>query len=487
MKVSFNLRQHHGNNILSPSNVYVTFAASASDMTFDPAGSNPEAINFASGNITIDKTSYGTSRAYSLAEIAEKGLTLNSATSLIGFVSYGSAAGIEKLAAGTQPNFLDPTMATRYSIFEISYDGSTGGADVTNISQFGGSISLAFLAAGVVQSSVGNTVDTPTMFTALEAASGFSGSTSTAAVYLDGDGNPYRVIGTNVFPNGAQQNPYPDYNAYLQSLYAAYGATKSVVTDLTNLAPGQSPGGIGAAGFESTAGATNVTPSTTYNLDYHFTANITQVTTPNPPTDPNGTYSVVLSGYVNATLAGTVPGAITSYQYQNLSISIAADDLVNQNLYMTNFIYLASITGTGLNVTSSGWDALNNDFGAANVNAAALLKAAGDFAQGITCGFPGSATKSTSSPGIALADLSSYEWWQNPLLAYKPAQPANPYYSTYGNVVSAHSGGLNNGVKFARGGVYGSPYDDRFGLNLIAPDQSTDEMRVTLIEGGSAG
>jgi hypothetical protein len=86
-----------------------------------------------------------------------------------------------------------------------------------------------------------------------------------------------------------------------------------------------------------------------------------------------------------------------------------------------------------------------------------------------------------------LADLSSYEWWQNPLLAYGPAQPANPYYSTYGNVVSAKSGGLNNGVKFSRGGVYGSPYDDRFGLNLIAPDQSTDEMRVTLIEGGSAG
>ncbi|HEY8025781.1 MAG TPA: hypothetical protein VIF60_14525 [Burkholderiaceae bacterium] len=284
---------------------------------------------------------------------------------------------------------------------------------------------------------------------------------------------------------GPQQNPYPTYNAYLQSLYGTYGAKSSVVTDLTNLAPGASPGGAGSAGFKSTAGATNVTANTVYNLDYHFTATLTQVTAPNPPTDPNGTYSVVLSGYVNATLSGTVPGAIPSYQYTNLSISIAADDLVNQNLYMTNFIYLAAIAGAGINVTTSGWDAINADFGAANASGAALLKAAGDFAEGMTCGFLGSTVLSTTSPKVALGALSSYEWWQNPLLAYQPAQPTNPYYSAYGNVVSENSGGLN-GINFSRGGVYGSPYDDRFGLNLIAPDQDTDEMLITLYEGGTA-
>ena len=141
---------------------------------------------------------------------------------------------------------------------------------------------------------------------------------------------------------------------------------------------------------------------------------------------------------------------------------------------MTNFIYQAATAGAGINVTSGGWGDLNNDFGTANVNAAVLQKIAGDFAEGMTCGFPGSATPSASSPGTNLDNLTSYEWWQNPLLAYEPAQPANPYYSAYGNGVSANSGGIN-GITFSRGGVYGSPYDDRFGLNLISPDADTDD------------
>ncbi len=46
-----------------------------------------------------------------------------------------------------------------------------------------------------------------------------------------------------------------------------------------------------------------------YNLDYYFTAVVTQVTSPDPANNnPNGTYSVELSSYVNATLAGSDPG-----------------------------------------------------------------------------------------------------------------------------------------------------------------------------------
>jgi hypothetical protein len=221
-----------------------------------------------------------------------------------------------------------------------------------------------------------------------------------------------------------------------------------------------------------------------YNLDYHFTAVVTQATSPDSKdNNPNGTYSVELSGYVNATLAGSAPGDIQSYQYDNLSISIAADDLTDGNLFMTNFIYQAATAGAGIDVTSSGWSDLNNDFGTANVNAALLQKVAGDFAEGMTCGFPGSTTPSTSSSGTELGNLTSYEWWLNPLLAYEPAQPASPYYSAYGNVVSAHSGGIN-GITFSRGGVYGAPYDDRFSLNLIAPDADTDEMYITLLADG---
>ena len=468
------------NSALTSADVYITFAANTSDMVYG-SGSTKETINFSDNDITIGSTSYGTSKAYSLQDIQTNGLVLNSATSLVGFISYGSADGIEKLAAGNQPNFLSAD-TPRYSIFEISYSGDSGGADITNISQYGGSIKMEFRENGTVQTWVGNTADTTTTFQDLAATSGFSGTQSTAAVYLDQNGDFLRIIGTNLFPNGATQNPYPSFNAYLQSLYTTYGSN-SVVKDLTNLAPGQQPGGTGAVGLESTSSATKVTPDTTYNIDYHFTAVVDQATAPNPPSDPNGTYSVTLSGYVNAT-AATSAATIQSYKYDGLSITIAADDLVNDNLYMTNFIYQAATTGAGIDVTNSGWSDLNNDFGEANANAAMLLKATGDFAEGITCGFPGSTTESDSSPNTKLKDLTSYQWWQNPQLAYGPAQTSNAYYSAYGNVVSANSAG-ENGVSFSRGGVYGAPYDDRFDLNLIAPNAQTDEMHIKLLADGN--
>lgn len=492
MNIKFNTKALNNSN-LPDSKVFVTFAANTSDMVYG-TGPTQETINFSGNDITIKGTVYGTSAAYSLKDIKTNGLVLNSATSLVGFISYGSAKGIEKLASGSQPNFLDPS-TPRYSIFEISYDGTSGGADITNISQFGASISMEFKdSSGTVQTKVGNSLSTTDTFNALAKASSFSGSKSTSAIVLDSNGEFVRAIGTNVFPNGTVQTPFPTFNAYLQSLYATYGS-KSVVVDLTNLAPGASPGGIGAAGFPSSTNAINVTKSIPkkgktpavpmiYNLDYHFTAIVTQVTAPDPSNnDPYGTYSVELKGYVNATCTDEATEPIKSYKYDNLSIKISADKLASNELYMTNFIYMASTTGAGINLESSGWDALNTDFGSATVQGALLQKAAGDFAEGITCGFPGSITPSTSTPGTNLGDLSSYEWWKNPQLAYLKAQPKNAYYSLYGNAVYANSGGIN-GVTFTVGGVYGSPYDDRFGLNLISPDANTTDMVISLLADG---
>ena len=484
-----------GSATLNGSNVYVTFAAQSSKMTYFPAGGKKmETINFSASSISIEGVNYGTSRAYTLDEINANGLVLTKATSLVGFISYGSATGIEKLGVGAQPNFLSAS-TPRYSIFEISYSGETGGADITNISQFGGSIVLEFQNNGITQKRIGNTLGTTDMFNALAACSGFSGTASTSVILTDTDGKFIRAIGTNIFPNGTEQTPYPKYNAYLQSLYNAKGATKSVVAGLTNLAPGASAGGAGSAGFPTTVNATNVTPSVAnskgvitesmiYNLDYHFSAFVTQVTAPSGSSDPNGTYKVTLKGHVNATRAeSATTEPIKSHKYDNLEIEIAADDLVGNNLYMTNFMYQAATTGAGISVTTSGWDELNNDFGDATVTGALMQKAAGDFAEGMTCGFPGSTTDSTSKPGTALGELTSYEWWLNPQLAYSLAQPSNPYYSLFGNAVFLNSDG-KNGSDFSYGGVYGSPYDDRFGLNLISPDSETTDMLIKLMADG---
>lgn len=481
------------NSKLSDSKIFITFAANTSDMVYGK-GAKQETINFVANDITIKGKSYGTSAAYSLQDIKTNGLVLNSATSLVGFISYGSATGIEKLDSGSQPNFLDPS-TPRYSIFEISYDGTSGGADITNISQFGGSISMEFLdSKGSVQTKVGNTLSSTDTFNALAKASNFKGSKSTSAIFLNSKGKFVRAIGTNVFPNGTTQTPFPTFNAYLQWLYNTYGS-QSVVVDLTNLAPGASAGGQGSAGFPSTTKAVKVTKSTPkkgktpsvkmiYNLDYHFTAFITQVTKPNPSkSDPYGTYSVELKGYVNATRTDKATEPIKGYKYDNLSIKISADNLPGNELYMTNFIYKAATTGAGIKVESTGWDALNTDFGSDTVQGALLQKAAGDFAEGLTCGFLGSKTPSTSTSGTNLGDLTSYEWWKNPQLAYLKAQPTHANYSLYGNAVYANSGGIN-GMAFNRGGVYGSPYDDRFGLNLISPDANTTDMVIRLLADG---
>lgn len=473
---------------LSDSQIYITFAAAEAELTYTTTVKEKpqvEDISFSSGTVTIDNVEYGTSKAYSLADIAANELTLNSATSLVGFISYGDKVGIEKLAVGSQPDFLSKS-TPRYSIFEISYNGATGGADITNISQYGGSIKLEFLNGKTIQNYVANSIDTTTMFQALSKASG----NSTQCVYLDAAGKFTRVIGTNLFPNGSEQNPYPSYNTYLEFLFNTHGANNSSLCTLTNLAPGQPEGGTGSFGFvavKDTGPKKNetgrVTKGQTYNLDYHFKAFITQGLKAGSTGAPNGTYSIELKGHVNATIAGGKVSDKQSHKYDDLSITIAADDIANNELYMTNFIYQATNTGTGISVDFSGWSDVDNDFGSANVLAALKLKAAGDFAEGMTCGFVGSATTSTSDASKTLGELSSYEWWKNPDLAYAPAQTTDSYYSAYGNAVSANSDG-KNGHKFSRGGVYGSPYDDRFGLNLISPDANTTEIKISLLKDG---
>jgi hypothetical protein len=467
MDLTFDMSQL-GNPGLTANNVYVTFLGYSSDMVFDPKGTQ-ESINFSTNNITIGGTTYGTSKAYSLADIQSKGLTINAAQSMSGYISYGSTTGISQLASGSQPDPLSQTTA-RWSNFEFTYSGgNAGGADLTNITQYGGSLKMEFLADNKTQSRVQNTLNTGDTFRALAAASG-----NTSVSTISSGGAFIRVIGANKWPGSIAsqtiQNPYPSFEPYLQHLTATYGSSSS--STLTNLAHGAAPGGQGAYGYNSTGSATKVTPNTGYNLDYHFGS----VTTTG--TGGNGT-SLVLSGYVNATSStGGAP-----VRYDNLTITVAGDSTAQNS--MTNFLYLESIANPSVVVAFSGWDSLNNDFGEANVNAAIQQKAAGDFAQGILCGFVGS---TVPAGGSTIGALTSADWFDaslvGPNYTGSVAQPTDAYYSLWGNVVNANSSGYNGGA-FTRGMVYGNPYDDRFGANTIGPNALTDEMKITLLADGN--
>jgi len=484
-----------GNSSLTTSNVFVTFAAANATMTYG-SGDNEEQIVFTGGNITIDGNDYGTSRAYSLAEIQANGLVLNSSTSLIGYISYGSAVNIEKLPPGGQPSPQDSDVP-RFSNFEVTYSGTGGGADLTNISQFGGSLRMEFLADSTTQSYVQNTLNTGDMFRALATASG-----NASSAQITNGGQFVRMIGPNTFPSSIAgqkvQNPYPKFNQYLQHLNETNKkapAPVTIVQEITNLAPGADPGGQGAAGFQSMGTAAKVTPSTIYNLDYHFTVNVVQETppTPNDPDNP-GTYGVSFTGYVNATNPDTGDTVVYGEIPNELSIYVSGDDLTNEIFYMTNFLYQQAAVGADIDVSFTGWDDLTSDFGAGTVQGALQYKVTGDFSEGILTGMVGSivdpgeipALRSTVDPGeTPLGELSSYQWWGFPELAYGPAQPGASFYSPWGDVISANSTALNDGITYDRLGVYGSPYDDRFSLNLIAPDSSTTEMRITLSADGN--
>ena len=466
-----------GNPDLDASNVWVTFAGNQAEMTY-----GSQAISFAN-NLS---NGFSTSLSYSLSDIAANGLTITSANSMTAYISYGSSAGFSQLASGTSPNF-QSTSLTRFSQFEFSYANNSGGIDMTNISQFGGALRVQTLAGTQVQAYIANgngtTTTTAQMFQAMAAASGNSPS----AVYTN-NGQYTRIIGSNVF---TAANPYPTFNNYLSQIYdggtTGTGGAKVALTDqIANLAPGAENGGQGSIGITGTPTGPNpnhIVAGAAYNINYQMSAELVQVSGPSAEF-PNGTYSVKITGTVYATPA--TGGA--SIVYSNVSVTIAADSASSSN--MTNFLYLQTLNAP-IQYSTAGLDQLIADFGEANVSASITQKFTGDFGQAIAAGFADS-TVMVNVNGVptALGTLTTYEWFNlYNQTAYSLAQPGNENnYNQFANVVYLNSPGdgtqsgegqIGTGA-FNYGSVYGTPYDDRFGLNLLSPDADTTGINVIL-------
>jgi MYXO-CTERM domain-containing protein len=447
---------------LDASNVYVTFAGQSATMTYG-SGLNAESINFVSGTYTNSGTSSIMSKSYSLADVAANGITVTNASSVIGYITYGT----NSFSQGSAPAYTDST-TPRFSNFEFSYTGIGGGADLTNISQFGGSLKLEFLSGTTSQGYVQNTLNTGDMFRALAAASG-----SNPNVVFSSGNQFTRVIGPNVTPSA-----YPRFNGYLNSLYQSSADNDHVIINtLTNLKDTDVPYGQGAVGTTSTGTASHVSPGETYNLGYMFSGSIVQVASPGTQDAPDGTYSVVLSGSIVATLAtGTTP----AFTYENLTISIAADDYESANYYMTDFLYYQNFSNGG--VTFSGWEEFQNDFGAFTDTIQQQI--AGDYSEGLGAGFLGNLTIPDGAT-TPLGEMTSYDWWTYPEYAYGIGQAGNNNFNPFAAVVFGNSDGQAGSESIPYGSVYGAPYDDRFALNLLAPDSSTTELRVTLLDDGN--
>lgn len=355
-----------GNPNLDANNIYVTFAGQMSTMHI--GGSINESINFSGGSINYGGMNYGTSKSYTLQQIMDNGLTISSANAMTAYISYGTNSGFQQLPAGSEPNFHSSSLA-RFTQFEINYGGGSGNIDMTQISQFGGSIIVQMRTADqTVQAYTGNNLNTGDMFRALAAAS----NNNPSAVFTNSNGTEYtRIIGSNVF---ISNNPYQPFNAYLQSIKTNAGEGPALPDQIHNLAPGASQGGQGAIGVVATATTSRVTEGETYNINYNYSATITQEEAPSEQF-PNGTYSVTLTGIVYSTPAD---GGDTIV-YNGATITIAAD--AEDNSYMTNFLYLQSVDNPSVNVQFSGWDELLADYGTANVSEAIQQKSPATLAR----------------------------------------------------------------------------------------------------------
>lgn len=569
IRLTFDWSQIGTPALASGSNIYVAFSGAQSDITLALAGGTESmqfgtftapSFNVVSGSagtqlvsttsswgqsVLYDGYAYATSKPYSLAAIQTGTVTINSGTSVRGYIVYGPADStalntialrpaamgqVSPYAGSNNPmifstgsyntgTFAIQQTAPRYTEFEFTYGGSgtTGYFDLTNIDQFGGGLRMSLLSASGTQQSSWNVQNSGDQFrglAALTSSQTWAGGTNTfpsgtwqsnplITTGSAGTGQFVRAIGPSKFPNGAPgagatagNTAYGTFNNYLSLL--ASGSLQATGT-LTNQATGAQPGGQGALGGFSGTGP--YSGSGAANANYYFTPAFTAVNN-----GTNGTtYSVTLSGSVvfvptsGTAIAATYP----------LQIVIGADQTTanppNQPLLMTNFINqvpgigqgiyswtdggiislsLASGTiGSGSTAVTGSWQQVDADWAGA-ASSTIAQKVYGDFAQGMLAGLVGNPTISGS---MAIGAMTSYEWWQNPALAYNTGTTGNV--SAWGSYVWNNSqltrpSGPNPISGTSVGGVYGSVYDDRWSRNTLNSDANTTTLQITLLPDG---
>jgi hypothetical protein len=415
-------------------------------------------------------------QSYALGDLTSSSISISNVTSLIGYISYGSSAGFSGATAAPSPF----TATTRYSNFELTYNGGVGQADITQIAQFGGGLNQTLYTSGSGATPIaysGNNMGTTqtTSGDIMRSLAAVPGNTSNAVLTTgpNGTGDYVRVIGPSKFGNADAPNPFPSFNPYLEHLSDNSSGGTLSVAQLENLKPGANPGGQGSNGLVFTGTTGTFVSGSTYLANYYFETFVKPVVSGSVTT-----YEVVLTGSI--TMADSANNILKTYT--DMTATLAADS--GTNVYMVNNIYSQVLTGQGTNVVFSGtgWDALNADF--ASGNATLQPEIVGDFTQGMLTGLIGN-TMVVS--GTAIGDMTSAAWWDDALFAYTGTNP--DFANEFGEIIFANTGGFNSASisgTFNSAAVYGNPYDDRWGspvISFTADPSST--LLISLIPDGS--
>jgi len=455
------------NPAYSGSNLYVTFQANSGSMSV-----NGDLYTFNTGTVNGNAL---TTQSYAMSDLNSSSISISNVTSMIGYISYGSSVGFSSVAAAPSPF----TIQTRYTNFELTYNGGVGQADLTQIVQFGGGLQQTLFTSVSGTTPVartGNNLGTvqTTSGAIMSSLAAVPGNTSNAVLTTGsgGTGNYIRVIGPSKFGNPSAPNEFPTFTPYLQSLSEASSGGTLSVAKLQNLKSGAQPGGAGSNGLIYTGTVGGVfTSGSTYLANYYFDTFV------QPEVSMSGTtYKVLLTG--SMTMANSANAILQTYT--GLEAMLMADS--GTNLAMTNNLYSQVLTGQGTIITFSGWDDFSADFSSGNPTMQPIV--VGDFTQGILTGLVGNAVVVS---GTAIGDLTSAQWFDNSLLAYTGTNAQ--FQNQYGGIIFANTGGTNSATipgSFNSAAIYGNPYDDRWGSPLINfTTDATNTLQLTLIPDGS--
>lgn len=472
----------------SGSNVFVSFLGASGFSATIGSGSLTKSgttWTYATGSGTTSTTSV-LSPSFPVSFLQSNQLSLIQASGRVYF-SYGA----DSYGNGSPPGTPLPSGGTRYSFVEINYNDGNG-LDATNIDQFGGSLKItARNAASQSTATVGNSLSTQEMMTTLTQVTGGTGS---SVVVMSGT----QVSSVSGVQFAGTSPVYGNLQSYLNAVWTGTGSSALKQPTLTNIIDSAYPGGLGAAGWTSSASPAsgtasyNVSANTNYNVGYYF----------QPTIVPSGSYaSVTFSGSVTITSATSNNPILKTYD--GLTISIASSSTAGTaGAGMNSYLNSGGPTDdTMITLTGTGWTSFNQDFFLPNNNSSAapnsdlintgsftsqnvsygqvVQKVLGDFQEGVTAGMYGNTMSGTytyyqnnrptgvTGTAAAYGELSSALWFQNPSLAYSntDATSMNLYAKQIfpNTFVSSPSGTA------MFGGVYGAPFDDRYNSNLSEP------------------
>jgi len=492
-----------GVTTLTDSNVFVSFLGSGGLTATIGSGtlsySTTGTWTWTSGTVV---STYGStmSQGFSIADLKSQGLQLVDANASRMYITYGTNAYNQS----AQPAYTD---GWRYSYVELNYKTNGGnGVDLSNIEQFSGSVAIESRnQGGTLLYAAGNSLSTQQLMTQLVTAAGGTGA---GATWVPTNGSQVvRVTGPSTVANVA--SPFTNFQPLLAAVYSG-SVSELTSPTMTNLRDPYSPqttagyrsgtavGALnwsGAAGFTSSASATGVASGTTYNTGYFFTPTVTQTVV------GSGTYyGLQFSGSVSVA-ATTLPAGTSTptrwYPGLTINVNTGTDgSAINSFLQSGGPTSLTSITLSG-----TGWTQFSTDFsgttGPANAPNSAptqsiasgsnsqfnydygqvVQKVIGDFQEGINAGlyanalsgsynywlFPNGAGALSTTGTVGV--LPSSIWFQNPQFAYQNSGTGAQ--NTFGALIWNNSYQVTSSGSYAYGGVYGSPFDDRYGSPYI--------------------